>query len=102
MSTLYVAEFADIGGGGNFPVQAAHVPPLAEQTVAIGGSSTSCTNAFGVNSNFVRIQADATCSIAFGKTPVATTGTMRMAAGTTEYFSVPAGAGYKVAVISNS
>jgi hypothetical protein len=102
MAVLYVAEFNSIGGQGNFPVQAAEVPPIAEQTVAIGGSSAACTNAFNKNTAFVRIEVDAVCSIAFCTAPTATTGNMRMAANTTEYFSVPAGANYKVAAITNS
>lgn len=100
MAVLYIAEFANLGGQGNFPVQAAGVPPIAEQTISISGSSTACTNAFNKNTNFVRIETDSICSIAFGTSPTATTGNMRLAANTTEYFSVPPG--YKVAVISNS
>lgn len=102
MAVLYVAEFGSIGGQSNFPVEAAQVPPIAEQTVSIGGGSTTCANPFNKNANFVRISVDAICSIAFGTAPTATTGNMRMNANSTEYFSVPAGANFKVAVISNT
>jgi hypothetical protein len=100
MPTLYVAEFATIGGSGNFPVQGSAVPPLAEQTVAIGAGSVACTNAFRANTLFVRVIVDATCSIAFGTAPTATTTNMRMAANQTEYFAVSPG--QRVAVITNS
>jgi len=101
MATLYVAEFVSVGGTSNFGVQGAQVAPVAEQTVSIGGSSTP-SNAFNASTTFVRIHTDAICSIAFGTSPTATTSKMRLAAGQTEYFSVPANAGYKVAVITNS
>lgn len=102
MAVLYVAEFAAIGGGGNFPVAGGQVPPIAEQVVAIGGGSVQCTNPFNLNTTFVRIHVDAICSIAFGANPTATTVKMRLAAGQTEYFSVPKGQSYKVAVITNT
>lgn len=102
MAVLYVAEFVSTGGTGNFPVAGAQVPPVAEQVVAIGGASTQCTNAFDKNTAFVRIHTDAICSIAFGTNPTATTVKMRLAANQTEYFAVPLGQSYKVAVISNT
>lgn len=105
MATLYVAEFVSGGGTGNFPLAAAQVAPLAEQTVAIGGASAQCTNPFSVNTTLVRVHVDAICSIAFGTNPTATTSKMRMAANQTEYFAIPAvppGSNYKIAVITNT
>ena len=101
MATLYVAEFVTIGGTGNFPVAGAQVAPVAEQTVSIGGTSVQ-SSTFNANTTFVRIHTDAICSIAFGTNPTATTAKMRMAANQTEYFSVPPGASYKVATITNT
>lgn len=101
MATLYIAEFNAVGGSGNFPFPAAQVPPIAEQTVAIGVSSTPCNNAFQASTRLIRLETDVSCSVAFGTNPVATTAKMRLAPNQTEYFSVPAGANYKVAVISN-
>ena len=100
MATMYVSEFNFIGGTGNRPVQGVQTPPIAEQIVAIGGSSAAVTNAFNANTNSVRIAVDTTCSIAFGTAPVATTGNMRLAGNQTEYFTVIPGS--KVAVIANS
>jgi hypothetical protein len=100
MATLYVAEFNTIGGSGNFSVQGGFAPPTQEQTVAIGGASVPCGNAFLPTTHFVRITTDTTCSIAFGVNPVASPANMRMPANSTEYFAVPPG--YKIAVIINS
>ncbi len=101
MATLYVTEFNAIGGGGNFPVAGAFWPAVAQQTVAIGGSSTQ-SNAFNANTTVIRVHTDAICSINIGTNPTATATTARMAAGQTEYFSVPRGGAYKIAVITNS
>ena len=99
MAVLYIAEFSQLmptpGGTG----QAPRTPPIAEQTVAIGGASAA-SGAFNTATNFVRVHTDAICSIAFGASPVATTAQMRLAAGQTEYFGV--NAGDKIAVISNT
>lgn len=101
MATLYVTEFKAIGGGGNFPVAGALQAPIAEQTVAIGGT-TAQSSAFNANTTFVRLNCDAVCSILFGTNPTATAAKCRLSANTTEYFSVPAGLAYKVAVITNT
>lgn len=102
MAVLYVTEFSRTGRGGDgLPVQAADQPVVVEQTVAIGGASAS-SSAFNALTKLVRIHTDAICSIVFGTAPTATTSKMRLAAGQTEYFSVPLNGGYKVAVITNT
>ncbi len=101
MATLYVAEFATVGGTSNFGVAGAQVPPIREQSATISGASVAIASSFTTNTRFVRVHADAICSVAFGTTPTATVANMRMAANQTEYFAVPQ-SGYKVAVISNS
>lgn len=102
MATLYVTEYANLGvspGGGSAPVVAE--PPIAEQTVAIGGSSAA-SSAFANNTNFIRLHTDAICSVIFGTAPTATAAKRRMAANQTEYVQVPVNKLYKVAVITNS
>lgn len=97
MAKLYVTEFGGIAPGV-LPVGVA--PPLVDQTpVAIGAGSLQST-AFDAATVLVRLHTDAICSIAFGTNPTATANTMRMAANSTEYFSVRFG--HKVAVITNS
>lgn len=97
MATLYIAEYADRNAQGEIIQE----PVVTEQTVAIGGSSTA-SSAFNSATRIVRLHTDAICSIVFGTAPTATAAKKRMAAGTTEYFGVPAGQAYKVAVITNS
>ena len=94
MATLYVAEF------GQSDWQVAVEPPLAEQTVAIGGSSVQCSNAFHASTRLIRVHTDAICSIAIGGDPTATSSKRRMAANATEYFG--AQGGQKIAVITNT
>lgn len=102
MAVLYITEYAEMqigpaGRSGQMPMD----PPLAEQTVAIGGSSTASA-AFNAATRFVRLHTDAICSIEFGTAPTATATTGRMAANQTEYRGVPLGQSFKVAVISNT
>lgn len=109
MATLYITEFADLAFATT--PAASHAPrelgqaaqqapgPVAEQTVAIGGSSTQ-SNAFNAATTLVRIHTDSVCSILFGNSPTVTTSSARLASGQTEYFGVYPGT--KVAVISNT
>jgi hypothetical protein len=103
MATLYVAEYATGGFAqvGGAVVQTSHEPPLAEQTVAIGGSSAA-SSAFNAATTLVRLHCDAICSVLFGANPTAATTNQRLAANQTEYKTVPRGQAYKVAVITNS
>lgn len=99
MATLYITEHVGIREQGGV-VQAAQRPGLRQQTVAIGGSSTQCALAFKDDTRLLRVHTDAICSISIGTNPTATVTDSRMAANTTEYFSVRAGD--KIAVIANS
>ena len=97
MATLYIAEFERPADGR---VNVANAPPIAEQTVAIGGASVA-SSAFNAKTRVVRIHCDAICSIKFGATaPTATTSNMRLPADTIEYFGVNNNS--FVAVISNT
>lgn len=102
MAVLYVTEFSKYGrdASGNLMLMADE-PAVATQTVAIGAGSVQ-SSAFNALTKFVRIHTDAICSIEFGTNPTASATKRRMAANTTEYFSVPLGASYKVAVITNT
>lgn len=102
MATLYVTEFArqGIDARSNVTVMADQ-PPVAEQTVAIGAGSVQ-SSAFNALTTFVRLHTDAICSVSFGTNPTAATSAMRLAANTTEYFTVPQGQSWKVAAITNT
>lgn len=99
MATLYITEFSTLGTAGGGAPQIAAMPPIAEQTVAIGAEADSA--ALDGQTRFVRLHCDAVCSIMIGPgNPAATTVKMRMAADQTEYFGVQAGT--KVSVIANT
>ena len=100
MSTLYNTELSSLGvdaSGQN--ILAPVMPPAAEQTVTISGSTTPSA-AFGGSTRFLQIHTDAICSIAFGTNPTATTANQRMAANETRFYTVTPT--MKVAVITNS
>src|SRR6266852_45228 len=101
MSVLYLAELNAIGGGGNHPISGAQWPPVAEQTVSITGASVQSV-IVNKNTTLLRINVDATCSIAIGLNPTATVLTARLASNQTEYFSIPPNSNYKIAVIANA
>jgi hypothetical protein len=102
MAKLYVTEFSDIGQTVRGATPVASVVGYVEQTpVVIGGGSLQSA-AFAATTILVRISTDAICSIAWGTNPTATANTMRMSADKEEYFYVPPGLSYKVAVISNT
>lgn len=93
---LQIAEFAEanIANVRTYPL--AVVPPLAEQSLAMASSSAT----FNDNTRLVRLCADEACRVAFGTTPTAGATSMKLQAGSTEYFGVPGGASYKVNVIA--
>lgn len=99
MATLYIAEYSNVMATSEGPVQIAHTPAIAEQTVAIGAGSVQ-SNAFNAATRLVRLHTDAICSVAFGTNPTAAATNARLAQNQTEYFNV--NAGDKVAVIQNS
>ena len=101
-----MAGTLDITEIGSFAGTCAAVPPIAEQTISTSGSSAQ-SNALNAATQMVRLHAATIVSVAFGLNPTATTGSMRMAAGQTEYFRLPssngrATAGYKIAAIDNT
>ena|SRR5215475_6410900 len=98
MAKVYIAEFSAVylqGQALPYP----RVPPIAEQTVAIGATSVQ-SSAFNAATKLVQIETDAICSLAFGANPTATANNMRLAANDVRSFCV--NAGDKVAVITNS
>jgi hypothetical protein len=103
MAKLYITEYSDIAQTvrGSAPVGQENSDVVEQTPVTIGGGSLS-SSAFAATTTYVRIHADAICSIAFGTSPTATANSRRLAADTTEYFGVPKGSSYKVAVITNT
>lgn len=98
MAVCYISEFTDMAHLSDCPI--AMMPPIAEQTVAIGAETDSA--AFNAATRYIRVQNDAICSISIGLAPTASTTTLRLPAESVEYFAVPRGAGYKISVITNT
>lgn len=98
MATLYITEGKNLANGPYQEgiAQMMTLPPVAEQTKAIGASSVQ-TSAFNATTNLIRVHTDTDCHIAVGSNPTATISTLRLVAGTTEYFGVKPG--HKLAVI---
>ena len=102
MAVLFITEYARQGrDAAGYGLVAAEEPPVANQTVAIGATSAQ-SNALDAKTHFIRVSTDAICSIEIGTNPTASATTRRLPADTTEYFAVPAGKSYKVAVITNT
>lgn len=101
MATLYICEYQTAAWTTAGGLPSAQEPPIAEQTVAIGGTSAPSV-VFNVATRFVRIHTDVVCSIKFGAaTPTAAATNKRLAANSTEYFGVRGGVDM-VAVITNT
>ena len=100
MATLYITEYADSGFISG-PVAVAKEPRITSQTVEIAAGSAQSA-AFNSATRLVRLHTDAICSVDFGTDPTAVETESRMAANQTEYFAVPHGQSYKVAVIANT
>lgn len=104
MAILYITEFVKQGRDGGGYVNQNSVPEeptVAEQTLAIGAGSVASA-AFNAKTTMIRLHTDAICSIAVGANPTASATNRRIAANTSEYIAVPQGAGFKVAVITNT
>jgi hypothetical protein len=99
MAVLYIAEFAGMAPVATGVAPISDDPPLAEQTVAIGGGSVQSA-AFHRSTRFIRVHTDVVCSIAMGLNPTATAAKRRLAANQTEYFGIQPL--WKIAVITNA
>lgn len=99
--TLFVTEFSSIRNARSALDPVAAVPPLAEQTVAVGGTSAQSA-VLNIATGIVRLHALANCCVSFGASPTATVASMRLAAGSTEYFSVTPNSSLKIAAIASA
>ena len=93
---LHIAEFAEANIADVRTYQLAVVPPLAEQSLAMASSSAT----FNDSTRLVRLCADEACRVAFAAVPTATSTSLLLQAGSTEYFGVPISSGYKINVIA--
>lgn len=104
MAKLYVTEYFKIGKDANsIPIQSGLDDGInVIDQAPISFSTSTQSSAFNSKTVMVRVHTDSICSIVFGTNPTATVNNKRMAANTTEYFSVEPGKSLKVAVITNT
>lgn len=96
MATLWITEYTRLAYEGSGASVLVGKEPSKTQTLAIVGASGAST-AFRADTRFVRMHTDTACYVGFGDAPVATSGSMRMAANQTEFFGVVGG--HAVAVL---
>lgn len=105
MASLYITELTNVGfhkqaDAHSPPAQIAILPAVNSQKLTIGAGSVQSA-AFDFKTNYVRLHADATCSIEVGINPTATTNGLRLAANVPEYFGLQT-TGLILAVIANT
>ena len=100
MARLSIREYEHISAVARGIVPVGEEPAVANQVLAIGGSSVTSAS-FQDRTRFVRIHTDINCSLDWGTAPVAVAGECDMVAGQTEYFGVVNSTLMKVAVISS-
>jgi hypothetical protein len=99
MALLDITELRDLPVDANGrTILCAKLPAVTQQQVTF--TTTTASAAFSADTRFVRVHTDSACRVAFGDAPTATTTSMRMAAGQTEFFAVPPGS--KVAAVTTT
>lgn len=100
MAILDVTEYNELtmAGRGHL-VMAGQEPCTRTQQVAVGASSAQSL-VFADTTRFIRIHSDVACRVAIGANPTASTTSMRVGAGGTEYLGVLPG--LKIAVIATT
>jgi len=98
MATLYITEFAmEAKDGADAVVPCMMLPPIAQQTRTVSGTSAQ-SSALNAQTVVVRLSTDTACFIETGSSnPTATTSSMPLFAGQSEYFGVPLNCGWKIA-----
>lgn len=100
MAVVDITEYTEVTPAGRgHMVMAGQEPAIRNQQVGIGGTSVQ-SEALSDVTRFVRIHAEAPCRIAIGDNPTASSASMRMVAGGTEYLGVVPR--LKIAVIASA
>ena len=100
MPLLDITEYGELAAAGRGSlIMAGQEPNIRNQQVEIAGASAQ-SGAFSDVTRFVRIHAEAACRVSVGDNPTASSASMRMGAGGTEYLGVTPG--LKIAVIASA
>ena len=99
--SLLITEYEELGrAASGDPVLAGRAPAITTQSVAIGGSSVQ-SSALAGKTRFVRLYAEAACHIDIGTNPTAVDDETKLGADSPEYFAIPEGDTWKIAVIQD-
>ncbi len=99
MSLMFISEYTTNNIGSTLGEE-----PSVDQTPVTISAASAQSAAFQNNTRMVRVAIDATApaSITFGTNPTAVTNTQkRLNSNQSEYFLVPMGKAYKVAVVAS-
>jgi hypothetical protein len=100
MPTLDVTEYSTLATDApGVRVMTGQEPSFVNQQLAIGAGSVQSA-AFGDTTRFIRVHTDVACRVAVGSNPTASSASMRMNAGGTEFLGVLPG--LKIAVIATT
>jgi hypothetical protein len=100
MPILDITEYQELAiAGRGHMVMSGQEPAALNQQVPIGASSAQSAP-FSDTTRFIRLHADVSCRVAIGDNPTASSASMRVTGGGTEYLGVRPG--LKLAVISTT
>ena len=100
MATLYITEYPNVGYFNGNPIGGAPLePPVANQTITLGASSTQSAT-LNPSTQYVRLSTDTIAGIQIGNNPTAGASSRRMPANTFQDVSIPLSSGFKVAAIT--
>ncbi len=95
MATADISEYWSLARDASGQVaQVGAEPSFVDQQLTIGSEVKSAA----FKGSFIRVHVDTDCRVLFGLSPTASSASMRMAAGTTQYFGVTPG--HKISIIS--
>ena len=100
MANINITELTSQGRDSNsllLPIM--QMPALTVQNVAIGATSVASAT-FQSQTGVIRVRADAACAVLIGTDPTALITSTMLDANSAEYFSVPIGGAFKLAVIA--
>lgn len=98
MATLNVCQFREVEDTRGQRVPLVSGSDVTSANVTFTTSTQS--SAFAATTSVVRLVADAACYVKFAADPTAAAGDVYLPANSVEYFSVPPGLDYKVAVVT--
>lgn len=99
MPKLYLGEYSELGASGRGVIPFPQEPPIGEQSIDIGLTSTSSETLLD-EAVIIRLVAEEDCAIAIGVDPDATTSVRFVPAGKEQLLTVAAGSKMKIAVVA--